>query len=97
MACIHIGIGEHDVRALAAQFERDALQVRLRRRLHDQMADFGRTGEGDLVDVHVPRDRGAGGRAVARQHIDHAFREAGFHDQFADAQGGEAASARRAS
>ena len=43
-------------------------------------------GESDLVDIHVAGDRRAGGGAVAGQHVDHAFREAGFDDQFADAQ-----------
>ena len=61
------------------------------------MADFGGTGEGDFVDIHVTGDRGAGGRAVAGQDVDHAVGESGFHDQFADAQGPSAESARRVS
>ena len=38
---IEIGIREHDIRALTAQFQRDPLQVGLRRGLHDQMSHFG--------------------------------------------------------
>ena len=38
---IHIGVGEDDVRALAAEFEGDPLQVALGRGFHDQLADFG--------------------------------------------------------
>ena len=61
----------------------------LRGRLHDQVADFGRSGERDFIDIHVARDGRAGRRSVARQHVHHAVREAGFHDQFADAQRGQ--------
>ena len=49
---VQVGVGEDDVRRLAAQLERDALEVaggRLRR----SPADVGRAGEGDLVDVRV--------------------------------------------
>ena len=39
---IQVRIGEHDVGALAAQFQRDALQIGLRgRRFHHQVPDFG--------------------------------------------------------
>ena len=63
---IHVGVGKDDVGALAAQFQRDALEIGPGRRLHDQLADFGRAGEGDLVDIHVLGDRRAGGFAVSR-------------------------------
>ena len=46
-----IGVGQNDVGRLAAQFERDLLEVALGGRLDDQAADLGRAGEGDLVDV----------------------------------------------
>ena len=65
------------------------LRLRLGRGLHDQVADFGRAREGDLVDVVVPGDGRAGGGSVSGQDIDHAFRESRFHDQFAHAQSGE--------
>ena len=64
---IHIGIGEDDVGALAAELERDALEIGVCGGFHDQMADFGRTGEGDLVDIHVLGDGGARGWAEAGQ------------------------------
>ena len=35
-------------------------------------------GEADLVDVLVQRQRLPGGRAVARDHVQHAFGQAGF-------------------
>ena len=47
-----IGIVENDVGRLAAELERDALEV-AGRALHDSAADAGRAGEGDLVDVGV--------------------------------------------
>ena len=83
---IHLGVGEDDVRALAAQFQRDALQIRLSGGLHDQMTNFGGTGEGHLIDVHVVRDGGAGRLAKARQNIHHAFGKPGFENQLTDAQ-----------
>ena len=86
-ACVHVGVGEDDVRALAAEFERDALQVRFGGGFHDEVPDLGGTGERDLVDVHVPREGRAGGGAVAGQDVHDAFGEAGFQNQLADAQG----------
>ena len=81
---IHVGVGKDDVRALAAQFQRDALQIGFSRRLLDEMPHFGGTGEGNFVDVHVARDSGAGGGAKAGKNIHHACREAGFYNQLAD-------------
>ena len=46
-------------------------------------------GEGDLVDVHVLADGGAGGRAVAGHDVDDAIGEAGFLSQRGHAQGGQ--------
>ena len=56
---LHVGVGEHDVRRLAAELERHLLQV-AGRRLDDQLADLGRAGERHLVDVVVRGKRGAG-------------------------------------
>ena len=49
---VEIGVVEDDEGRLAAEFERELLG-RLRGGLADDAADFGRTGEGDLVDVGV--------------------------------------------
>ena len=57
---IEVGVREDDLRRLAAEFERDALQV-AGGGLDDQFADLGRSGEGDLVDVGVLGERGACG------------------------------------
>ena len=55
----------------------------------NQLADFGRTGESDLVDVRMAGDRGARGLAETRDDIDHAFGNPRFENQFAEAQRGE--------
>ena len=60
-----IGVREDDRRRLAAEFQRDALQI-AGGCLDDQLADFGRAGEGDLVDIRMLGERGAGGLADSR-------------------------------
>ena len=86
---VEIGVGEDDVGALAAELERDALEVRAGGGLHDQLADLGAAGEGDLVDVVVLGDGRAGGLAVAGDDVDARRREARFHRELADARGAE--------
>src|ERR1700743_1240893 len=86
---VHVGIGKSDVWALAAQLQRYALEVGLGRSFHNQVADFGRSGKGDLVHVHVACKRSTGGGAVAGKNVDHSRREAGFKNQFANAQSGK--------
>jgi hypothetical protein len=49
---IHVGVGEHHVRRLAAQFQRHLLQV-ARGSPDDAFADRGGAGESDLVDPSV--------------------------------------------
>ena len=85
---LDVGVVEHDVRALAAELERDALEVRAARRLRDQLADLGAAGEGDLVDVRVLGERGAG-VAVARDDVQDAGRDAGLERELAEAQRAE--------
>src|SRR5436309_9604348 len=72
---LEIRVGQHDVRRLAAELERDLLQV-AGCGAQDQLADLGRAGERDLVDVGVGRERGAGGLAEPRDDVQHAGREA---------------------
>ena len=84
MARLEVGVGEDDVRRLAAELERDLLQV-ARRGLHDQLADLGRAGERDLSTsgcAPAPRPR----LAVAGDDVDHARREARFLHQLAEPQ-----------
>src|SRR5579863_3020266 len=56
---IEIGVREDDVRRLAAEFQRDLFQIS-GGGLQDDLADFGRTGEGHLVDRGMLGDRAAG-------------------------------------
>ena len=79
---IDIRIGEHDIRRFAAEFERDALEV-AGRRPDDGLSRKMRARERHLVDVGMGRQRRAGGFAIARHHVDHAWRYAGFQRQFA--------------
>src|ERR1700684_4065883 len=60
------GVVENDVGALAAELQGQLLQVAGPGGRDDQLADLGGTGEGDLVDVPVRRQRRARGLAVAR-------------------------------
>src|SRR5215472_3581745 len=43
-----------DVRGLAAAFQRDPLHVALPGVAQEELADLGRAGEGNAVDVHMP-------------------------------------------
>src|SRR5205807_1777969 len=72
-----------------AQLQADTLEVALGGRLADQLAGRVFAGEGDLVDVHVTADGGAGGRAVTGHDVDDAVGEAGFLGQGGDAQRGQ--------
>ena len=58
---VNVHVGEDDVGALAAEFQRDALEIGFRGGFHDEMADFGGTGEGHFIDIHMIGDGRAGG------------------------------------
>ncbi len=72
------GIGEHDLRALAAKLKDDPLEVRFGRPVEELAPDLGRSGEGDRVDVRVPADRLTDRRTGPRDNIEHAVRQPGF-------------------
>src|SRR5208282_3901088 len=63
---VEIGVGHHDMGRLAAAFERDPLHIALPGVAEHQLADLGRAGEGDHVDVGMERERLAGPFAEAR-------------------------------
>src|SRR5262249_17521382 len=65
----YVGVVEDDVRRFAAELERDFLQV-ARGSLQDQLANFGRSGERDLVDVGMGGKRSAGGLTISGNNID---------------------------
>ena len=50
-----LSISQHDIRALPSQFQRDFLQVGLSCGRLDDLADFGGSGEGYFIQVHVSR------------------------------------------
>ncbi len=84
---VEIGVGEDDGRALAAELEGDFLEVS-GGGVDDEAADFGRSGEGDLVDEGMCGERGSGAFAEAGEDVDDAFGEAGFVDEFGEAEAG---------
>ena len=86
---LDVGIVEHDVGALAAELERDLLQVRACSSLHDLPADDGAARKGDLVDVHVRGNGSARRLAKAGQDVDDAGREAGFFDELGCKEAGQ--------
>ena len=53
---VEVGVGEHDVGALAAEFERDPLEL-IGARALDVLADRLRPGERDLVDTWMGQQR----------------------------------------
>ena len=67
-AAFPIGIGENDIRRLAAELERDTLQA-LRGEFHDPPADLRRTGKGNLSDQGMGDESVADGRAGSREHL----------------------------
>jgi hypothetical protein len=82
---IEVGVREDDRRRLAAELERDALEI-AGSCLNDELADFRRPGEGDLVDIGMIGERRACGLAEAGDDVDDAVGYAGFRDQFAEAE-----------
>ena len=82
-------VGEDDVRALAAGFQPDALHVRFAGIDHQLLGDLGRAGEHQGVDVHVQGQGLAHGVTEARQHVEHAGRNAGLDGQLGDADAGQ--------
>lgn len=65
------------------------LHVRLAGIDHQLLGDLGRTGEHQGVDIHVQCQRLAYRVAIARQHVEHAFRNTGLDGQLGDADGGQ--------
>ncbi len=81
------GVVEDDVGRLAAEFEREPLR-RAGQRPLDDLADVGRAGERDLVDVVVLDER-LPDRRAAGQDVDHARRQVGLGDDLGQHQRGQ--------
>ena len=78
---LDIGIVENDVGALATQFEGDRLEVGSGSSLHDGAANESRSGESNLVNVHVGRDGSTGNLAETGEKVEDTRRETGLLDQ----------------
>ena len=88
MADVEIGVVKNNVRRFAAQLERDLLQI-AGGGLHDELADFGRAGERNFVDIRMGGQRGAGRLAVTSHDVDDAIGKPASMNQFAEPQGGQ--------
>ena len=66
---LDVGIGQHDVRRLAAELKRHRGDV-TGRRLHDADAGDGRAGEGDVANIRMRDKRRADASARAGHDID---------------------------
>lgn len=84
-----ISVVEDDVGALATQFESDLLQVALSSGREDLATDEGRSGEGNLVDVHVGRDGGTSGTTEAGDNVDDTRGETGLLDELGGIESAE--------
>ena len=80
---LEVGVGEHDVRGLAAELERDALD-RAGCAAHHLLPDLGRPGEADLGDVRMLDQPRADDGALAREDVDDALRNAGLERELAE-------------
>ncbi len=85
---VEIGVGEDDLRRLAAQFHRDAPIVD-GRGLLDRGAGHRRAGEGDVVNQRMRRERSTCLPAVTGDDVEHAFRNPGLECQLGHADGRE--------
>jgi hypothetical protein len=85
---VEIRIGEHEVRALAAELERQPLD-RLRAEPHDLAARLRRAGERNLVHARMPHEIRAGARPVTGKDVDRTRREADLGCELGDSQHAE--------
>src|SRR5712671_5577365 len=82
---IDIAVSEYNIRRFAAEFERNLFQVSSRS-LHNQLADFSRAGERDLVDIWMRSQCSSGSLAVSGNNVHHTIRDSSFLNQFAQPQ-----------
>ncbi len=82
---IQVGIGKHDLRAFAAEFQRDRAMA-LGRHLLDERAYRGAAGKADVVYALVAGQRVADFMAVTGHDVDRAGREADLGGQFGHTQ-----------
>ena len=85
---VRVRVVQDDVGRFAAQFQRDLFQI-AGRGLNDDLADFGRAGECDLVHIGMRGQRRSRGLSVTGHDVYHALREARLLNQLAQAQRGK--------
>ena len=73
---IEVGVVEHDEGRVAAELERDLLH-RLRALRHQQLADLGRAGEGELAHARIAGQHAADLARGAGDDVEDARRDAG--------------------
>ena len=91
---LEVGVGEDDVRGLAAELERDALDRR-GGAFHHGAADLGRAGEADLRDVGMLDEALADDRALADDDVEHALGDPGLERELGEPERGERRQLRR--
>ena len=82
---VEIGVVEDDERRIAAEFQRELLD-RVGALAHQQAADLGRAGEGELAHQRVARHLAADLAGRAGQHRQQALGHAGALGQFGERQ-----------
>ena len=86
---LNIRIVEDNIRALATKLQGNLFQIRASGRFHDLPANNGRSGESDLVNVHVGREGSTGNLAEAGDDVDDTRWEASFFDELGGVEGAE--------
>src|SRR5207253_1909781 len=83
-----VGVGEKDVRRLAAEFQSDPLHG-VSGLLDDDLAYGGAAGEGDLIDIRMLHERSAAGFAEAGNDVDHARWQAAVGEMLGEFESSE--------
>ncbi len=91
---LQVAVIEHDVGALAAQFQSDPLDL-CGRACHHPRADFGGSREHDLADVGVGDEALPHYRALAGQHLKQVGRQPGVNGELAEPDRGQRRPLRR--
>jgi len=76
---VHVGVGEDNVGALAAELESDALEIGIGGGAHDEMADFGEPVKATL-STSMWRARAAPAVGHSRENVYYSWREPSFID-----------------
>lgn len=83
---LEVGVWENNIGRLSSKLESDLLQVTLGRSLQDLTTDQGRTGESNLVNIHVRGDSGTGNTTETRDDVDNARWETSLLDKSGSVQ-----------